>query len=186
MADRLIERTLHEIVRQGADNLVETTLQNISSDASHRPAVTPTKRPRAQTPPVPNGGMSKSAQKKARQRAGRTKAAADQKAEISRLQAALTNRGKHPDPVNRGGGTPAKRIRADAGSPKPRQKMPEAEFRALREIKAKEKNGKRACRFWNSSIGCSAQEGQCQFAHNLCILCGANHKWIDHHHSGGR
>ena len=68
----------------------------------------------------------------------------------------------------------------EAGSPKARQKMPEHEFKALREIKAKEKNGKRACRFWNSSIGCSAPEGQCQFAHDICILCGQNHRWIDH------
>ena len=83
-ADRLIERTLHEIVRQGADNLVETTLQNISSDASARQAVTPDrKRPRAQTPPGSGTGMSKSSLKKARQRDRRTKAATEQKAEIA-------------------------------------------------------------------------------------------------------
>ena len=184
-ADRLIERTLHEIVRQGADNLVETTLQNITSDASLRQAITPdSKRPRAQTPPGPGTGTSKSAQKKARQRASRTRAATAQKAEISRLQAALKNHGK-TQPTPGGGGPPAKKVKVETGSPKTRQKMPESEFRALREIKATEKNGKRACRFWNSSIGCSAPEGQCQFAHNLCILCGQNHKWIDHH-SGGR
>ena len=68
-------------------------------------------------------------------------------------------------------------------------KMPEHEFQALREIRATEKNGKKACRFCNSSIGCSAPEGKCAFAHDLCILCGQNHTWCEHHQpskSGGR
>ena len=70
-------------------------------------------------------------------------------------------------------------VGADRGTK--RQKMPEHEFQALREIKATEKNGKKACRFWNSSIGCSAPEGTCAFAHDLCILCGQNHRWCEHH-----
>ena len=63
---------------------------------------------------------------------------------------------------------------------KKRPNMPDWEFKALREIKAREKNGVKACRYWNSSIGCAA-EGACPYAHNLCILCGQNHRWCDVH-----
>ena len=58
--------------------------------------------------------------------------------------------------------------------------MPDAEFKELKSIKPKEKNGAKACRYWNSSIGCAAGDG-CPFAHNLCYLCGKDHKWYDFH-----
>ena len=63
----------------------------------------------------------------------------------------------------------------DVPGGKKRPSMPDWKFKALREIKAREKNGVKACRYWNSSIGCAA-EGTCPFAHNICRLCGKDNK----------
>ena len=125
--------------------------------------------------------------KKQRQRPQRAKASASQQAEIGRLRHQIAKgKGKGKDRTTTGDSRsaaphliPKAEVGADRGTK--RQKMPEHEFQALREIKATEKNGKKAFRFWNSSIGCSAPEGTCAFAHDLCILCGQNHRWCEHH-----
>ena len=47
---------------------------------------------------------------------------------------------------------------------------------------ANPKDAKRPkCRYWNSSIGC-AYGDQCQFAHDICLLCNEKHKWFDVHY----
>ena len=185
-AERLIERTLHELMRQDASALVEATMQNIGADASTKFS-TPTKTRGPRTDPGQQDGPSRSALKKQRQRVQRAKASAAQQAEIGRLRNQLAKgKGKGEDRTATGDPRsptqhpiPKTEVGADRGIK--RQKMPEHEFQALREIKATEKNGKKACRFWSSSIGCSAPEGTCAFAHDLCILCGQNHKWCEHH-----
>ena len=60
-------------------------------------------------------------------------------------------------------------------------RISEQEFAAINEIKAKTRDGIRACKFWNSSIGCANGDKGCTFAHNLCILCGRDHRWYDRH-----
>ena len=59
-------------------------------------------------------------------------------------------------------------------------RISERELTAINRIKVKSRGGIRACKFWNSSIGC-ANESQCKFAHNLCILCGRGHIWYFYH-----
>ena len=185
-AERLIERTLHELVRQDAGALVEATMQNIGATAGTR-FTTPTKVRGPRAEPGLRDGPSRSALKKQRQRVKQARSSAAQQAEIGRLKQQLAKgKGKGKDRAATGNSrsaapyfTQKAEVGADRGTK--RQKMPEHEFQALREIKATEKNGKKACRFWNSSIGCSAPEGTCAFAHDLCILCGQNHRWCEHH-----
>ena len=59
------------------------------------------------------------------------------------------------------------------------RRIPEKEFKAMEKFStAIAGSSQQNCRFWNSSIGCDKPDGSCPFAHNLCILCGGNHKWI--------
>ena len=60
-------------------------------------------------------------------------------------------------------------------------RLSEQEFAAINEIKAETRGGVRACKFWNSSIGCAGGDKGCPFAHNLCLLCGRDHRWCDRH-----
>ena len=60
-------------------------------------------------------------------------------------------------------------------------RLSEQEFAAINEIKVKTRGGVRACKFWNSSIGCASGDKGCTFAHNLCLLCGRDHRWYDRH-----
>ena len=60
-------------------------------------------------------------------------------------------------------------------------RLSEQEFAAINEIKAETRGGVRACKFWNSSIGCASGDKGCPFAHNLCLSCGRDHRWCDRH-----
>ena len=59
---------------------------------------------------------------------------------------------------------------------KPRR-VPDEEWELLQKIKAPS-GAKPACRFWNSSSGCTSTN--CTWPH-VCASCGQSHKWVDHH-----
>ena len=62
----------------------------------------------------------------------------------------------------------------------PPRRVPAKEWKELMDVKGNEA-AKKACRFWNSSLGCS--NDNCNFR-PICIKCGGAHRFVDKHMKG--
>jgi hypothetical protein len=100
-----------------------------------------------------------------------------------RQKANRSSRPRDPPAKSRGKGATAGRSRSPPRSKgnqasKSPKKIPKSEMDKIMSL-GRENKGKKICRFYNSSAGCSKGE-TCSFDHK-CLQCGLGHSWADHH-----